>query len=159
MRNQHLAGSQVVVCKIHYLPLLVAQALLLAISFHLLRVILSIFLPIVRVRLAPLPRTLQAHLLVHRIGSDLLSMIIAAALPLACGMTANLLLRMIRGGLKDLPTVPATAILHQAAPEENGRGSFSPEVPFRHHYYVGAVSSEKSPDFQLGIGIGVCRAA
>jgi len=48
-------------------------------------VLLAIFLPIVRVRLAPLPRTLQAHLLVHRIGSDLLPMIIAAALVLACG--------------------------------------------------------------------------
>jgi hypothetical protein len=156
MRNQHLAGSQVVVCKIHHLPLLVAQALLSAISFHLLRVILSIFLPIVRVRLAPLPRTLQAHLLIHRIGSDLLPMIIAAALPLACGMTANLLFRMIGGGQKDLPTVPATTILHQAAPEKNGRGSFSLEVPFRHHYYAVQCRLKNHQMFQLGIGIGVC---
>jgi hypothetical protein len=51
-------------------------------------------------------------------------MIIAAALVLACGLTANLLLRMIRDRLKYLPTVPATTI-HQAAPDENGRGSFS----------------------------------
>jgi hypothetical protein len=98
--------------KLHQSPLFVTQALLSAISFHLLRVILAIFLPIVRVRLAPLPRTLQAHLLVHRIGSDLLPMIIAAALALACGVTANLLLRMIRGRLKDLSTVPTTTILH-----------------------------------------------
>ena len=91
MKNQHLPVSQVVVCKIHQSPLFVTQALLSAISFHLLRVILAIFLRIVRVRLAPLPRTLQAHLLVHRIGSDLLPMIIAAALALACGVTANLL--------------------------------------------------------------------
>ena len=58
MKNQHLPVSQVVVCKIHQSPLFVTQALLSAISFHLLRVILAIFLPIVRVRLAPLPRTL-----------------------------------------------------------------------------------------------------
>ena len=79
MRNQHLPSSQVVVCKIYQPSLLITQALLSAISFHLLRVILAIPLPIVRIRLAPLPRTFQAHLLVHRIGSDLLPMIIAAA--------------------------------------------------------------------------------
>ena len=45
MKNQHLPVSQVVVCKIHQSPLFVTQALLLAISFHLLRVILAIFLP------------------------------------------------------------------------------------------------------------------
>jgi hypothetical protein len=39
-------------------------------------------------------------------------MIIAAALALACRVTANLLLRMIRSRLKDLPTVPAKTILH-----------------------------------------------
>jgi len=49
--------SQVVVCKIRLLAFLISQALLLAISFHLFRVILAIFLPVVRVRLAPLPRT------------------------------------------------------------------------------------------------------
>ena len=97
MKNQHLPVSQVVVCKIHQSPLFVTQALLSAISFHLLRVILAIFLRIVRVRLAPLPRTLQAHLLVHRIGSDLLPMIIAAALALACGVTANLLFEDDKG--------------------------------------------------------------
>jgi hypothetical protein len=136
MKNQHLPGSQVVVGKIHQPPLFVTQPLLSAISFYLLRVILAIFLPIFRVRFAPLPRTLQAHLLVHRIGSDLLPMIIAAALVLACGVTANLLLRMIRGRLKDLPTIPATTILHQAAPDENGKDSFSLEPPFRSHDYA-----------------------
>jgi len=63
-------------------------------------------------------------------------MIVAAALALACGVTANLLLRMIRGRLKDLPTIPATTILHQAAPDENGKGSFSLEAPFRPHDYA-----------------------
>jgi hypothetical protein len=136
MKHQHLPVSQVVVCKIRQPPLFVTQSLLSAISFHLLRVLLAIFLPIVRVRLTPLPRTLQADLLVHRIGSDLPPVIIAAALVLACGVTANQLLRMIRGRLKDLPTVSPTTILHQEAPDENGRGSFSSEAPFRRHDYA-----------------------
>jgi hypothetical protein len=99
-----------------------------AISFSLARVILTIFPPIVRVRLAPLPRTLQADLLIHRIGGDLLPMIIGAALSLAYGLVANLLLRVITIRLKDLPTVAATAMVHQAAPEENERNSFSLEA-------------------------------
>jgi hypothetical protein len=94
-------------------------------------VVLAILLPIVGVCLAPLPRTLQADLLIDRIGSDLLSVIIAAALALAGEVTANQLLRMITVRPKDLPTVAATAILHQAAPDENGRGSFSPEAPLK----------------------------
>jgi hypothetical protein len=56
-------------------------------------------------------------------------MIIGPALALACGLVANLLLRMITISLKTLSTVAATVMLHQAAPEENGRGSFSPEAP------------------------------
>ena len=91
----------------------------------------TIFLPIVRVRLAPLPRTLQAGLLIHQIRGDLLPMIVGAALSLAYGLVANLLLRMITIRLKDLPTVAATAMVHQAAPEENERNSFSLEAPLR----------------------------
>jgi len=108
---------------------LVPPALFPTISFYLLGVGLAIFLPIVRVRRAPLPRTLQADLLIHRIGSDLLPMIIAAALALAGRLIANLLLRMVRRRLKSLLTVAATAVPHQAAPEENGRGSFSLGAP------------------------------
>jgi hypothetical protein len=121
LKSQRFAGSQGVVCKIHELPLLVPQALLSAISFHLPRVVLAIFFPIVRVRLAPLPRTLQADLLIHRIGSDLLPMIIGAALALACGAAANSLLWMIRISLKGLLTVTATVILHQTAPRRMER--------------------------------------
>ena len=131
LNTKHLAGSQVVVCKIHQPPFFVPQALFPAISFHLLGVVLAIFPPIVRVRLAPLPRTLQADLLIHRIGGDLLPMIIGAPLALAGRLTANVLLRMIKVRLEDLLTVTTAAILHQAAPEENGRGSFSPEAPFK----------------------------
>jgi hypothetical protein len=123
--------------------------------FHLLRVILAIFFPIVRVRFAPLPRTLYAHLLVHRVGSDLLPVIIAASVALACGVTTNLLLRMITGRLKDLPTVPATTILHQAAPDENGRGSFSRRHHSGSHDYAVQCRLENQQIFQRGIGIGV----
>lgn len=130
LNTRHLRGSQGVVCKIRQPPLSVPQTLLSAISFHLLWVVPAIFLPIVRVRLAPLPRTLRADLLIYRIESDLLSMVIRATLALARGPVANLLLRMITVGLKSLPTVTATAILHRAAPGENGRGSFSLEAPF-----------------------------
>jgi hypothetical protein len=75
-------------------------------------VVLAVFLPILRVPLSPLPRTLQTDLLIQRIGSDLLPMIIAPAFALACGVTANSLLRMITVRLKDLATVAATAIVH-----------------------------------------------
>src|SRR5205807_4032313 len=59
LKTQCLAGSQVVVCKIHQPPFLVPAALFPTISFYLLGVGLAIFLPIVRVRPAPLPWTLQ----------------------------------------------------------------------------------------------------
>jgi len=127
LKTQCLAGSQVVVCKIHQPPFLVPAALFPTISFYLLGVGLAIFLPIVRVRPAPLPWTLQADLLINRIGGDLLPVIIGAAL--AGRLIAHLLLRMVRRRLKSLLTVAATAVPHQAAPEENGRGSFSLGAP------------------------------
>jgi hypothetical protein len=96
---------------------------------RLLGVVLTIFLPILGVPLTPLPWTLQPDLLIHRIRSDLLPMIIQAALALACGVDTNLLPRMIVVRFEGLPTVAATASIHQAAPDENGRGSFSPEAP------------------------------
>ena len=60
-----------------------SRQLFRTISFYLLGVGLAIFLPIVRVRPAPLPWTLQADLLINRIGGDLLPVIIGAALALA----------------------------------------------------------------------------
>ena len=72
--------------------------------------------------LTPLPRTFQANLSIKRIGSNLLPMIITAALALACGLVANKFVGMIRGGLKDLLTVTATVIFHQAAPWGKRKG-------------------------------------
>jgi hypothetical protein len=84
-----LADSQVVVCKIREPAFFVSQALFSTISFRRFWMILAIFLPIVRVRLAPLPRTLQANLLINRIGSYFPPMIVPATLTLAIGLTAN----------------------------------------------------------------------
>ena len=56
--NEHLAGSLVVVCKMHEPMLLVTELLSLAIPFHRLRVVLAIVLPVAGMHLAPLARTL-----------------------------------------------------------------------------------------------------
>src|SRR5213080_3273133 len=68
LKTHNLAESQVVVCKIRQPPFLVPQALFSTVSFHLLWVVLAIFRPAGRMRPAPFPRTLQADLLIHRIG-------------------------------------------------------------------------------------------
>ena len=86
-------------------------------------------LPIARVSLAPLLRTLPADLPVKRVGSDLAPVIIAPALPLALRLAANELLGMIGGRLKDLLTIKTAAITHQAAPDQNAMESFCSEPP------------------------------
>ena len=116
LKTQYLGTSQVVVCKIPELTFLIPQTLLPTIPVYLLRVALAILLPVIRVCLAPLPRTFQTNLSIDRIGGDLLPMIITLALVLACGLVADRLLRMISRGLKDLLTVTTTEIFHQAAP-------------------------------------------
>ena len=68
------------------------------------------------------------HLGVEGIGANLFAVIIPAALPLARGLAANELLRMISGRLKDLLTVRAMAITHQAAPDQNASRSFCLEL-------------------------------
>jgi len=71
------------------------------------------------VSLAPLMRTLPADLPVKGVGSDMVPVIIAPALLLALRPAANELLGMIWGRLKDLLTIKTTAIIHQAAPNQN----------------------------------------
>jgi hypothetical protein len=100
-----------------------------AITFHLLRVVLAVLLPVARVSLAPLMRTLQADLSVKWVGSNLLPVIITPALPLALRLAANELLGMIWGRLKDLLTTKTVAITHQAAPNQNAMESFCSEPP------------------------------
>ena len=103
--------------------------LLPTIPFYLLRVALAILLPVIRVCLAPLPRTFQTNLSINRIGGDLTPMIITLTLARARRSVANRLLRMISRGLKGLLTVTATDIFHQAAPST--LEVFSRETPLR----------------------------
>jgi hypothetical protein len=98
-----------------------------AITFHLLRVVQPVLLPIARVSLSPLMRTLPADLPVKGVGSELVPVIIAPALPLALRPAANELLGMIGRGLKDLLTIKTAAITHQVAPGQNATESFCSE--------------------------------
>ena len=94
---------------------LVTNMLLSPVPFDGLRVPLPVLLLVVGMGIAPLLPAFLHHLGVEGIGADLLVVIIAAAAPLAWGLAANDLLRMITGRLKDLLTVTATVIFHQAA--------------------------------------------
>src|SRR5208283_5194796 len=106
---------------------LVTDLLLLAVPLDRLRVPLPILRLVVGVRIAPLFPAVLHPLGVEGIGANLFAVIIPAALPLARGLAANQLLRVIRCRLKDLLTVRATTIIHQAAPDQNASGSFCPE--------------------------------
>jgi len=108
---------------------LVTDLLLAAVPLDRFRVPLSVLLLVVGMRVTPLFPALLHHLGVEGIGTNLGVVIIAAAAPLARGLTANDLLRMIAGGLKNLLTVRATAITHQAAPAQNAMVSFCSEPP------------------------------
>jgi hypothetical protein len=106
---------------------LVTDLLLLAVPLDRFRMPIPILLLVVGMRIAPLFPAFLHHLGVDRIGANLFAVIIPAALPLARGLAANQLLRMIWCRLKDLLTVRAATIIHQAAPDQNARGSFCPE--------------------------------
>jgi hypothetical protein len=108
---------------------LITDLLLLAVPLDRFRVPLPILLLVVGMRIAPLFPAFLHHLGVEGIGASLFAVIIPAALPLARGLAANQLLRMIWCRLKDLLTVRAAAIIHQAAPDQNASGSFCPEPP------------------------------
>src|SRR5271157_483149 len=108
---------------------LVTDLLLPAVPLDRFRVPLPVLLLVVGMRIAPLFPAFLHHLGVDRIGANLGVVIIAAAPPLARGLAANQLLRMIGCRLKDLLTVRTAAIIHQAAPEQNAIESFCPEPP------------------------------
>jgi hypothetical protein len=107
---------------------LVALSLLLAIACHLFGTGLAILLPVLRMSIPPLTWTLQAYLPVNRIGSNFVPVIIPAALPLAFGLAANELARVIGGRLKNSPTVTTMGIAHRAAPDQNASPAFCPDV-------------------------------
>ena len=71
-------------------------------------------------------------------------MIITLALALACELAADPLFRMISRGLKDLLTITATEIFHQAAPstlEFLSGNAFRPVPPSAH---IDGVRTEKA---------------
>src|SRR5260370_16468088 len=108
---------------------LVTNMLLSPVPFDGLRVPLPVLLLVVGMGIAPLLPAFLHHLGVEGIGADLLVVIIAAAAPLAWGLAANDFLPMITGTLKDLLTVRATAITHQAAPAQHALRSCCSEPP------------------------------
>jgi hypothetical protein len=107
---------------------LVALLLLLAIACDLFGVSLAILLPVFRMSVPPLARTLQAYLPVNRIGGNFVPVIIPAALPLTFGLAANELARVIKGRLKSSLTVTTAAIAHRAAPDQNASFAFCPDA-------------------------------
>ena len=94
------------------MPFLVPNLLELTIPLNDGRMLFAIPSPVVRVAGAPLLRTIQAFLPVNRVHSDLLAVIIGAATPLALGLTANQLPRLILRWLENHLTVAATPFDH-----------------------------------------------
>jgi hypothetical protein len=135
---------------------LVTNLLLIAVTFYRLRVPFPVLLLILRMSVTPLLPTLLHDLGIQRIGTDLGVMIIAAAAPLARGLAANDLMRMIADRLENLLTVTATTIIHQAAPKQNAIASFCSEPPgnlqhrqkiigYRNSYRVSTASPPMGP--------------
>ena len=108
---------------------LVAPTLLLAVSLHRLGVGLPVLRLIAGMRVAPLFPALADDLSVEGIGAHLAPVIIPAALSLAGGLATDGLLGTIGRKLKGLLAVTATAITHQAAPDQKAIRSFCPELP------------------------------
>ena len=94
------------------MPFLVSNLLQLTIPLNDGRVLFAIPSPVVRIAGAPLLRTIQAFLPVDRVRSDLLAVIIGAATPLAVGLTAYRLPRLILRWLEDHLTVAAAPFDH-----------------------------------------------
>jgi hypothetical protein len=112
IRRKRRVRQDVVVCKIAQTPLLVSNVLPLTIPFDSSPVLLAITLPVIRVPSAPLLRTVQAHLSIFRISSDLLAVIIGAPAPLAPRFAANRLCWLIFRGLEDSFAVAAAPFDH-----------------------------------------------
>ena len=94
------------------MPFLVSNVLKLAVPLDGGGVLFAIPSSVVRVARAPFLRTIQASLTIYRIRSHLLAVIIGAAPPLALGLTAYRLPRLIFRWLEGLLTVAATPLDH-----------------------------------------------
>ena len=96
------------------MPFLVTNLLLLAVPLDGGRVLFAIPSPIIRVAGTPLLRTVPAYQAVFRIRSDLLTVIVGAAAPLAVGLAAHRLPKLIFRWLEDSFTVAASPFDHIA---------------------------------------------
>jgi hypothetical protein len=97
----------------------VSPALTLSVSLHGLRVSLPVLLGIVRMTGPPFLLTIPTDLVILGIGVKLATVILPPALPLAIRSTADKLVGMITGKLKELLAVAAVAVAHRAAPNRD----------------------------------------
>src|SRR5271167_3373747 len=80
---------------------------------------LPVLAGIIGMEVAPFALTVPADLMVHGVAFDLPAVVLAPALPLTIGVTANPLLRTKKGRLKRLVTITAAAIAHGTAPDQD----------------------------------------
>ena len=91
---------------------MVPHVLKLAVPLDGSGVLIAVPLPVVRVVGAPFLRTVPASLPILRARHDFLAVIIGATAPLAVGLTAYRLMRLIFRWLEALLTVAATPFDH-----------------------------------------------
>jgi hypothetical protein len=97
----------------------VSPALTLPVALHGLRVSLPVLLGVVGMTGSPFLLAIPTDLVILGISVKLAAVIFPAALPLAIRSTADKLVGMITGKLKELLAVAAAAIAHQAAPDRD----------------------------------------
>jgi len=113
--------------------LAISPALALSIVLDGFRVGLPVLARVIGMAVAPFLLAVPADLAVLGIGVELVAMIFPVALPLAIGSTANKLVGVITGKLKQLLATAAAAIIHQAAPElsESAHCAHTRRLPHR----------------------------
>ena len=84
---------------------------------------LPVLARVIGMEIPPLSLTVAANLTVQGVGDDLPAVVVAPALPLAVGVTADRLARAKKGRLKRLMTITAAVIAHRAAPDQDASRS------------------------------------
>jgi hypothetical protein len=97
----------------------VPPVLTLPISLHGFRMSLPVLPGVVGMARPPFLLTIPTDLVILGIGVKLAAVILPSALPLANRSTADKLVGMMTGKLKELLAVSAVAIAHQAAPDRD----------------------------------------
>src|SRR5439155_20892322 len=104
----------VVVCRTAEVASVIPLPLLLAILLHGGGVLFPVPLPVIRIPISPLPWALHANLSILRIGSDLAPVVIVPPLPLAIGIAAYSLRRLVFSGLECLLAIQAAPSGHES---------------------------------------------